>query len=475
MVKAETISDHVTRQNRWVAALSVLGLGLALGLLYLVSRYNYLLFHMLVELSSIAVTWGIFMLAWNSRQFLDNRYVLFLGLALPFAGVVDLLHTLAYKGMNVFPGYDANLPTQLWIAARYLQSLSLLIAPLMLGRRFNVRVVLLSYAVITGLLLGAIFSRLFPVCYVEGVGLTPFKRISEYVISLILVGALGLLLRQRRSFDPAVFRWLVWSIVATVGSELSFTAYSDVTGFFNMIGHLLKVMAVFLVYKAVIETGLRRPYHLLFRDLKQREEVLRKTQTKLQAILDNTQQSFLLLDRQGRIQAFNRVAAADAGTILGQSIREGESFYELLKNSEYSATNFTRALTGETVAVERDFQIGAQRFWFIFTYNPVVADTGQVVGVCFNAMNITARKQVETEREQLITELKEVLTQVKRLSGLLPICASCKKIRDDQGYWHQVESYLQDHAGVDFSHGICPDCRLMLYPKEKYPFLYEKE
>jgi hypothetical protein len=64
---------------------------------------------------------------------------------------------------------------------------------------------------------------------------------------------------------------------------------------------------------------------------------------------------------------------------------------------------------------------------------------------------------------------------VKRLSGLLPICASCKKIRDDQGYWHQVETFLQDHAGVDFSHGICPDCRLMLYPKEKYPFLYEKE
>jgi PAS domain S-box-containing protein len=289
------------------------------------------------------------------------------------------------------------------------------------------------------------------------------------------VGALGLLLRQRRAFDPAVFRWLVWSIVVTVGSELSFTAYSDVYGLYNVIGHLLKVVAIYLVYKAVIETGLRRPYHLLFRDLKQREETLHETQDKLQAILDNTQQSFLLLDRQGRIQAFNRMAAADADKVLGQNIREGESFYQFMKNSETLAANFARALAGETVTVERDFQIGAQRAWFIFTYNPVVTDTGQVVGVCFNAMNITTRKQVETEREQLITELKEVLAQVKQLSGLLPICASCKKIRDDQGYWHQVESYLQDHAGVDFSHGICPDCRATLYPKEKYPFLYEKE
>jgi tetratricopeptide (TPR) repeat protein len=77
---------------------------------------------------------------------------------------------------------------------------------------------------------------------------------------------------------------------------------------------------------------------------------------------------------------------------------------------------------------------------------------------------IGERKRSEEQREKLIAELKEALSQVKTLSGLLPICASCKKIRDDRGYWHQVEVYLHHHSNADFTHGICPDCQKKLYP-----------
>jgi len=76
---------------------------------------------------------------------------------------------------------------------------------------------------------------------------------------------------------------------------------------------------------------------------------------------------------------------------------------------------------------------------------------------------IVERKELEQEREKLIAQLQEALTQVKTLSGFLPICASCKKIRDDSGYWKQIESYLSAHADVTFSHGICPDCAQKLY------------
>lgn len=68
-----------------------------------------------------------------------------------------------------------------------------------------------------------------------------------------------------------------------------------------------------------------------------------------------------------------------------------------------------------------------------------------------------------------ITELKEALTRVKVLSGLLPICASCKKIRDDEGYWNQIESYIRDRSDADFSHGICPECKEKLYPELNLP------
>lgn len=69
------------------------------------------------------------------------------------------------------------------------------------------------------------------------------------------------------------------------------------------------------------------------------------------------------------------------------------------------------------------------------------------------------------EREKLIAELEEALLQVKRLSGLLPICASCKKIRDDKGGWQQIEDYIADHSEADFSHSICPQCASKLYPE----------
>jgi len=79
------------------------------------------------------------------------------------------------------------------------------------------------------------------------------------------------------------------------------------------------------------------------------------------------------------------------------------------------------------------------------------------------AQEIAERKELEQEREGLIAQLQEALAQVKTLSGFLPICASCKKIRDDTGYWKQIESYLCAHADVTFSHSICPDCAQKLY------------
>jgi CheY-like chemotaxis protein len=78
---------------------------------------------------------------------------------------------------------------------------------------------------------------------------------------------------------------------------------------------------------------------------------------------------------------------------------------------------------------------------------------------------ISQRKKAEEEREKLIRELQQALTAVKTLSGLLPICASCKKIRDDKGYWNQIEVYIRAHSQAEFSHGLCPDCAKRLYPE----------
>lgn len=78
---------------------------------------------------------------------------------------------------------------------------------------------------------------------------------------------------------------------------------------------------------------------------------------------------------------------------------------------------------------------------------------------------IEQRALAEKEREELITDLREALTKVRTLSGLLPICASCKKIRDDSGYWNRIEDYISKHSEAEFTHGLCPECARRLYPE----------
>ncbi len=259
----------------------LLGLLVLLGL-YLTSLYSYLLFHSLVELFSIVIACGIFMVAWNSRRFLDNNYLLYIGIAYLFIGCLDLIHTLAYAGMGVFQGYTSNLPTQLWIASRYVESISLLIAFAFLGRKLRSNLMFLSYTVVISLLLVSIFWNIFPQSYIEGVGLTPFKKISEYIISLILVASVVMLFRNRTQFDRGIFRLLIASIAFTIGSELAFTFYISVYGFSNLIGHFFKLISFYLIYKAIIETGIRNPFDLLFRNLKQSEKMLQIAKDELE-------------------------------------------------------------------------------------------------------------------------------------------------------------------------------------------------
>ena len=103
----------------------------------------------------------------------------------------------------------------------------------------------------------------------------------------------------------------------------------------------------------------------------------------------------------------------------------------------------------------------------------VLTESGLVLDAVFNVQavgavsvnrDITQKKRLEKEREQLITNLKQALEQVKLLSGLVPICSSCKNIRDDAGFWQRVEVYIEAHSEAEFTHGICPDCIQRLYP-----------
>jgi len=102
---------------------------------------------------------------------------------------------------------------------------------------------------------------------------------------------------------------------------------------------------------------------------------------------------------------------------------------------------------------------------YIVSARPLKDADGNLLGIVESFQNISDRIKAENAKAELIDGLQEALDKVNLLGGLLPICASCKKIRDDKGYWNQIETYIRDHSEAEFSHGICPDCAQKLYPE----------
>jgi len=251
---------------------AVLAMAVLVGL-YLASRYSYALFHSLVEVFSIVVACTIFVVFWNARRFLDNSCYLFIGVSHLFVAFIDLMHTLAFEEMNVFTGYGRDLTVQLWIAARYLQGFSLLAALLLLKWPISPMPLFAGYVGVVSLLLGTVFYwHVFPVCFVPETGLTTFKVASEYVICLLFLASLGLLVLRRDEFDKTVFRLFAASMVVTICAELAFTMYTQLDAWPNKLGHYLKIVAFFLIYRAFVEVGLRKPYAVLFRNLQRAKE-----------------------------------------------------------------------------------------------------------------------------------------------------------------------------------------------------------
>jgi PAS domain S-box-containing protein len=401
---------------------SVLIWAAALGILYLTSRHDYLLFHTLAEIFSVAVAVAIFMLVWNVRRSLDNPYLLFVGVAYLFVGCLDMVHTLAYQGMDPFERYETNLQSQLWIASRYVQSLSLLIGSFFLGRRLKLEFVLVGYVAATALLLGSIvYWQVFPACFVEGVGLTPFQTLSVYVTVLILAAAIAMLGKKRDQFDPAGLRFLVVSIVCTILSELCFSVFTDVYGFLYFLGHGLQVVSFYCIYKAIIDLGLSKPFAVLFRNLKQSEDTLRRERDFISAILSTAGALVVILDREGRVVRFNKACERLTGYAFEEA--EGRPFWDLCLTPEQAGSvqaAFEQMRLGqfsnehETYWVAKD---GSRRC--IMWSNAVLLDSGGAVDyVIGTGIDITARRRAQEALKQAHDELeRQVQERTAELVG----------------------------------------------------------
>lgn len=242
----------------------------------ILSFENFLLFHTLIELSSIIMSFIIFIIAIYTYEKSENYFLIFLGITLGFVGSIDLFHTLAYKGMGIFPNLGADLPTQLWIIARYIESAGFILAfwSIKYNKSYKIKKIIYLFSSLLFVIFLSLYFNIFPRAFIKGSGLTDFKIISEYIISLILIYSLYLLNQNKDYFEKYVYKLIFFTIVITIFSEISFTFYVDVYGLSNITGHVFKLISVILVFKAIIDTGFKRPYDLLYHQLKlQKEEI----------------------------------------------------------------------------------------------------------------------------------------------------------------------------------------------------------
>jgi PAS domain S-box-containing protein len=216
---------------------------------------------------------------------------------------------------------------------------------------------------------------------------------------------------------------------------------------------------------------LGRTFNSMIEARKKSEEELQKSEQMLRDVTSNLGEGVLVMNDQGMLSFMN----PEAERLLGWSEAElkGKDIHELTHYRKVDNSFFLREecpnvgvlATGERVTIDDDVFMRKDGTAMPVAYiSAPIVEGERVVAVVVAFRDITARRLREAERERLITELQDALDKVKTLKGMIPICSSCKKIRDDTGYWSQIEAYIRDHSDAEFSHGICPDCAKRLYP-----------
>jgi PAS domain S-box-containing protein len=194
-------------------------------------------------------------------------------------------------------------------------------------------------------------------------------------------------------------------------------------------------------------------------------EKLRNSEKHYRILMDESMDPTFSFYADGTYRYVNNAFAKGVGKTSAEII--GRKIWDVFEKDE---ANKRFAIVkkvfaeGKTEEIEVRVPLPSGDTYYLTTVKPILNDFGEVETVICTSKNITKRKLAEVALKKEHDKLLKALKEIKTLTGLLPICASCKKIRDDKGYWNQIEGYIQQHSDAQFSHAICPACAKKLYP-----------
>jgi serine phosphatase RsbU (regulator of sigma subunit)/PAS domain-containing protein len=389
----------------WFSVLAIL------IILFIIALNNFLLFHTMIEFWAMLVAASIFIIAWNTKKVVEESTLILLGIGYLFVCILTFFHTMTYSGIDII-NVGVNEPTQLWIATRFFESILLFFLPyysnIKLSQKQLKMIIVIMSIVTSGIIMSILIYPVFPDCLIPEQGLTPFKVYGEYVLILIMIVTI-INFKQKQSLIDVQFRkMMIFAIIMSIMTELSFTLYTDVYGILNFIGHIFYLISFLLVYYAVVHRGLKEPYSFIFKKLNQRTEKLLETKSFLEEVLESLSHPFYVINADNyeveiANSAASKIAPGDTKTCYQMTHRKNHPC-----NSENHICPLVEVRkTGQSVVTEHIHkdQEGNDSFFEVHGY-PIFNGSGKMKHMIEYSFDITQRKQTEQKLTNYTMELE---------------------------------------------------------------------
>lgn len=342
---------------------------------------SMVLFHTLAELFAVGIAVMSFVVAWNTYALSRNQFLLLVGSAYLWVGILDLLHTLSFTGLNLLPAPHGGITISFWVAARLLEASIFLFGALSFRHTLRIKCIFTGLGLFSVVVSALIFLDYAPRLYVEGKGLTPLKIWLEYLTIALLATAAIMLYPHRQKMSATSFRFIMASIGLTILAELNFTLYHSLSDLPVVIGHLLKLISFWLIYLVLIDASLLGP-------VRQLERIV----DTFDAVVDEA----VVIDRSGLILQANKALRERCGeTLLGQHCHEF-----LHDGSPIDDCFLCKAISRRQTIQGYQFYREASDTWVEVSLSGITLSDNYVTMIQHNR-DITKRKKTEQELHTL--------------------------------------------------------------------------
>lgn len=324
-------------------------------LIYLRIQHGVLLFHTIVELFSAFVGILMLVIVLNTQHFIRNDFLIYLGIGYFAIAILDSFHAFTIKGMPFFEISTASITIHFWIYTRFFEGVLLLSSSLFLTKKLNIKYMLIITGFITSILTWLAFNFEEPT-FIDSNGLTPLKIYSEYLIITLLICTIAVYYSNRVLLTKKVISYLYSSLVLTIIAEACFTFYTNFSGTAFVIGHIFKLLSVWMIYQAIVQTTLKEPFTLL---------------TKTSNSYDAIPHPAILIDSNGDISQLNQSALKTLNTLLINVIHQPIHDVFHPGNLSKHKCPICNSIKRHKIILNEEYYFPQFNKWYLLTLTPI--------------------------------------------------------------------------------------------------------